>query len=550
MTITIGAADLAALNAGQPVTLQGATVPKPNPLTISGFSPNTGGIGTQFVINGTGFTGATGVKIGGLTFPPTKIVSDSQLVATVPAGAVTGNIAVLNATTTAFDNSLFAVTAVAAPPPVTTPPVTTPPVIPGSGLTPSTSVPARTITPLTPPAGMKSITVKGKDFVDGNGNVVVLNGVNLTGLENTAIQGWDGSNYWGDSGFPGLPPVALLKLWNVNFVRVPYNSSSVLGTVCVDGTGKKIIPADPAGIYFSIMDQMMMTYTAAGLYIELEEHWNAPFLKTIPGYPNGAFLAPEGQGQFSDAQTSAPAAAQLAQRYKNFKNLLMGCFNEPDLDGFGPTVPADVGVCQRDGGTCARFINNTDAGADYTITETWEVCGFQTKINAIRNAGFTGPISVSDRNWAQDLSAWLKYKPTDPLNNIFADWHFYPDNGQPFNSAAYALGNFGAPGSQSATSGVTGTCYEWAQNILAAGYPVFITEYGGQNSAGSPPDNFVAGALAFAKANGISTAAWAFCVTGSANNNLLKNTNGDPCDGFPLQVKAYLTSLPPVAYSS
>jgi hypothetical protein len=302
------------------------------------------------------------------------------------------------------------------------------------------------------------------------------------------------------------------------------------------------MPADPAGIYPTVLDQAVLAYTAAGFYIIIEQHWSAPFLKTIPNYPNGAYLAPQGQGSFSDASTSPVAFAEIATRYSKFTNVILGCFNEPFLDSFGPVVPSDVGVVQKLGGTCGRFSNNSDAGADFTITETWEVCGFQTMITAARNAGFTGPISVSDRSYAQDHSAWLTNVPTDPLKNIFADWHAYPTFGTTWGTPAYTLANYGANNSVSPTTGIKGTCYEWVLDIKAAGYPVMITEYGDHNAANTVGAPFASAITTFAKANKIGTIAWAFCVTGEPDNNLLKDTNATPCDGYGVFVKQFLTT--------
>ena len=67
---------------------QSVPVPK-----ITGFSPTQGTVGTQVIITGSGFTGATAVKFNGT--PATFTVkSDTQINATVPAGATTGPIAV------------------------------------------------------------------------------------------------------------------------------------------------------------------------------------------------------------------------------------------------------------------------------------------------------------------------------------------------------------------------------------------------------------------------------------------------------------------------
>ena len=510
-------------------------------LSIQTFSPNTGSVGSLFTILGTGLSNVTQLKIGGLTFAPTKVVNDSQIIATVPSGAVTGSVAVGTANGTwVFDSTPFNVVWQWAQAPIPTVNVANAPLVA------STHVPSRTIIPLTPPAtGMKFITIKGNTFVDQTGTEIVPHGVNLSGLEDSAMQKWSNnweiSNYWSDSGFPGMPPINVLKEWGVQIVRIPYCSASWLNLVCVDGLGTKLIPADPVGIYSVIVDQAILEYTAAGFYILLEQHWNAPFLKTIPNYPNGAFLAPEGQGSFSDATTSPAAFAEIATRYSKFTNVLLGCFNEPYLDSFGPTVPADVGVAQKSGGTCARFVNGTDGGNDYTITETWELCGFQNMIDAARNAGFTGPISVSDRAYAQDFSAWLTNVPKDSLNNIFADWHPYPAYGTVWGTPDYNYAPFGKPGSKSET-GVIGTCYEWALNIKAAGYPIMITEYGDKNTANTIGAPFASTLTTWAVANKIPTIAWAFMVTNSPNFSLLKDVNGTPTDGYGVFTKQFLTT--------
>ena len=58
-------------------------------LDVANSSPNTGPTGTQVTIAGSGFQGVTGVRFGAL--PATyRINSDTEIVATVPAGATTG----------------------------------------------------------------------------------------------------------------------------------------------------------------------------------------------------------------------------------------------------------------------------------------------------------------------------------------------------------------------------------------------------------------------------------------------------------------------------
>jgi hypothetical protein len=60
---------------------------------ISGFSPGSGGVGVPVTITGTNFSGATSVKLNGLT-APFMLISSAQIKMTVPGNATTGPITV------------------------------------------------------------------------------------------------------------------------------------------------------------------------------------------------------------------------------------------------------------------------------------------------------------------------------------------------------------------------------------------------------------------------------------------------------------------------
>lgn len=504
---------------------------------IASFSPSSGAVGSKLVFAGTNLAGATAVKIGTLQFIPDSS-SATQVSMTVPKGAVSGNVAVQTPGGWTFNNSIFTVTPAAG----TTAAGTVAPAKPVA----STQLPALSVTPLQPPAGMPVWKVQGAELVDGAGKYIDLRGVNYTGMENTAIQGWAGSNYWGDSGFPAMPPMATLNSWSAdmaNVVRLPYNDTGVLALNCVDGEGKTVYPGDPigGGAYFSDLDAAITAITAAGKYWILDAHWSAPWLLTIPGYANGAFLAPMGQGPYMNVKTSPAALKALAKRYSLFTNGALEPFNEPMLeDAGGPCVPAGILSVMLNGGTCAAFTNNSDGGADYTIKETWGVYGWQQAVTDIRAAGFTGPILLGSPGWSGDLSGFLTAVPADPLKAIVAVWHAYPAPGTTFGTSAYALPNLGAAGSVSPVTGVKGTAFLWAQAIQAAGYPVFATEYGGQNTAGTAGEPFTAAITAFFAANKIGSTAWAFMVAGDAANVLLADTTGTPTPGYGLVAQAFV----------
>jgi len=111
---------------------------------VSGFSPTSGSPGTSVTVSGSGFTGASSVTFNG-TASTFSVNSDSQVTATVPAGATSGPIAVTTAAGTGTSSGSFTVTAAAAAPTITSISPTSGPVgtvvaITGSNLTGATSV--------------------------------------------------------------------------------------------------------------------------------------------------------------------------------------------------------------------------------------------------------------------------------------------------------------------------------------------------------------------------------------------------------------------------
>jgi len=77
--------------------------------TILTFLPVNGPVGTEITITGQYFTTATGVTFGNVTAASLRIISDTQLRATVPAGATTGKISVVNSVGTGVSANDFMV---------------------------------------------------------------------------------------------------------------------------------------------------------------------------------------------------------------------------------------------------------------------------------------------------------------------------------------------------------------------------------------------------------------------------------------------------------
>jgi large repetitive protein len=82
--------------------------------TISSFSPSSGPVGTSVTINGTGLSGATAVRFGGVAAPSFSVnPSGTQISTIVPSGAVTGKVTVTTPGGTATSSTNFTVTTTA-----------------------------------------------------------------------------------------------------------------------------------------------------------------------------------------------------------------------------------------------------------------------------------------------------------------------------------------------------------------------------------------------------------------------------------------------------
>jgi hypothetical protein len=79
---------------------------------LTSFTPNNGPVGTQVTLTGTNFTSVTSVTFNGTPATTFTIDSDTQIRATVPAGATTGKIGVTNASGTDLSATNFIVTLV------------------------------------------------------------------------------------------------------------------------------------------------------------------------------------------------------------------------------------------------------------------------------------------------------------------------------------------------------------------------------------------------------------------------------------------------------
>jgi endoglucanase len=347
-----------------------------------------------------------------------------------------------------------------------------------------------------------SISVLRAHFVDAAGNRVQLRGVNVSGLEFVSMQGWSRDPWGGQTG-EASPNWEAMKRWKVNSVRIPLNEASWLGYPCTDDSGKTRDP-DPGDNYQATVKSAVQGATAAGLYVILDLHWSAP----------GNFC-PLAQNPMADADHSIEFWKSIATMFKDSPNVLFELFNEPFI--FWTTPGSQPWKVLRDGGTFTQYV--TGSATRYTANYTWKSAGMQQMLDAIRLTGATNVVLAGAPSWSQDLSQWVSYQPSDPLNQLAAVWHAYPDSG-----------TVGAPGASVPKLGPD--AYKWAERVLSAGMPLVISETGDHNATGTAGAPFVSKVLPWADRHGVSYFGWAWDVWKHPDNVLIKDAAGTATDGY------------------
>jgi aryl-phospho-beta-D-glucosidase BglC (GH1 family) len=366
--------------------------------------------------------------------------------------------------------------------------------------------PATTRRPAPPAPQNKAVPalgVAGSHFVDGGGKTVQLRGVSVSGLEFIAAQGWSAANPWGGQTGDATPNWNTIKTWKVNTVRIPLNEASWLGYHCSDATGAMRDP-DPGHNYRATVKAAVASATAAGLYVIVDLHWTAP----------GNFC-PLGQNPMADAGHSLDFWTSLAGTFKGDPNVLFELFNEPFF--YWMPSGADPWKTLRDGGTFTQYV--TGSAKPYTIAYTWQSAGMQQMLDAVRATGAANVVLVGAPSWSQDLSRWVAYKPADPLKQLAAVWHAYPNSGV-VGSAGASVPKLGKD------------AYTWAASVLDAGVPLVITETGDHNAPGTEDAPFVSALLPWADKAGASYLGWTWNVWQDHDNILIKDKTGVPTAGY------------------
>ena len=342
---------------------------------------------------------------------------------------------------------------------------------------PGGSISASTAVTVTNP-NVFSIQTSGNTFVNGAGKTVQLRGVNLSGLEFTAVAGWDPSDPTGGNfGQPLNPKWSAISAWKAGIVRIPLNEDSWLGLTCTDTDGA-MRNADPGNNYKQTVANLVQEANAAGIYVILDLHWAAP-----------GTSCPQLQSQMADSDHSLAFWTSIANTYKNNPAVMFELFNEPYLD-FDFTGDPWQYMMFGTGGAFSGYPASSNNSTWKNILTPWNVASYQAMISAVRATGATNVVLIGSVAYTADLSGWLSHKPTDPIGQMAATWHPYPTFGAAWGTPAYAQPN-NSP-----------QIFTEVQNILAAGIPVIATETGDQDTAGTVGAPLVKTITTFADSKG------------------------------------------------
>jgi endoglucanase len=267
--------------------------------------------------------------------------------------------------------------------PPTTPPTTTPP--------PTTQ----------PPTGAKPPAphVSGNKIVDTDGSSRRLLGVNRSGGEFMCVQGR--GIFDGPVDDAAIEAIADRK---ANAVRVPLNEECRLGLSDIDA-------AYSGANYIKAVQDLVAKVEAHGMTPVVELHWNyGQYTGSSAGCSDVHATC---QKPMPDAQYSPRFWTGVADTFKDDQAVVLDLFNEPYPDRATDNTTT-AWTCWRDGGSCP--------GIGY------EVAGMQDLVDAVRGTGARNVLLAGGLAYSNDLSQWLKYKPSDPAGNLVAAYHGYNFN--------------------------------------------------------------------------------------------------------------------------
>jgi hypothetical protein len=286
---------------------------------------------------------------------------------------------------------------------------------------------------------------------------------------------------------------AALK-WGLNCIRVGINVYSWLGLSCVDngnGAASGTYPAggigyltDPNGDYQSKIKTLVANITAAGMICVLVPCLDCP--KNLSGQPQCPTFEPCGPS----LDYTPTCWISLANTFKTNPAVIFELWNEPFGDNNyndSTSASSSSALIQVNGGMMSPWV---DGSGPHVLNSgqaaAW--AGTFGLIADIRATGATNVILAPPTWYSGVIEIWLAMHVIggvnpDPLKQFGCAWHIYGSTGG--NRASYPLA------------------------LIAAGYPIIITETYGFNTTFGPANGSNAGyATAMADGIGVMPFGW------------------------------------------
>jgi len=314
----------------------------------------------------------------------------------------------------------------------------------------------------------------GNELVDASGGAIQLHGVNRSGTEYACIDGWGIFDGPSDDA-----SISAIKSWNANVVHLGLNEDCILG---ING----VAAAYSGSNYMNAIVDYVNRLHAQGLYAEISLMWAAPGTTRAHGHP-----------PILNQDHSPAALRAIANAFKGDPKTLIGLQSEPH----------DIGwACWRDGGSACSV--------------GYAALGMQGALDAVRSTGATNVVTASGIDWANNLSQWLTYRPSDSAGQLMAEAHVYGGN-----------------------SCANTACFDANYAPVAAQVPVIFGETGETYDDSSCGSTNIATFLNWADAHNVSYEPWVWDTWGTCGS-LISNYNGTPANAYGTYVRSHLQSRP------
>jgi hypothetical protein len=343
-----------------------------------------------------------------------------------------------------------------------------------------------------------AIRVYGNKLVDGKGRTVQLRGVNRSGAEYGCVRGDEHGRVMPIVGPTDAKSIAAIRAWHANVVRIPLNEGCWLG---INGA-----PASASGSnYRNAIVGYVNRINAAGMYVILDLHWNAP---------DG--LRAVAQQAMADADHSTAFWSSVAATFKRNRAVIFDLYNEPFVAPWNAST-SDKWNCWLNG--CTENEYNLKGLAPKPSTP-WPTAGMQSLVNAVRATGNVQPVMLAGEAVASDFSGFFSHLPNDPAHQLIASAHIY-NNSSCTNQA----------------------CWQGTLLPVARRMPVVTTELGEYDCAHGFIDRY----MAWSDSAGVSYVAWSWLpgtdsVTCRIVAGLITDWSGTPTP-YGAGFKTHLSSL-------